>query len=138
MRIWDLPICSSRHIGYFCIRNVLRYERLDWMAYEHICMLNLAPEELPDIRLRSSLFHDQIASDLNMASIQNGSVRSYVLDHRNQAWHLWIVNLFLLENMWAGFGNAHDDEICSSLFWGSQWSAIRKPISICILFDPVD
>ena len=63
------------------------------MAYEHICVLNLAPEELPDVRLSTSLFHDQITSDLNMASIENGSVRSYVLDHRNQAWHLRIVNL---------------------------------------------
>jgi hypothetical protein len=51
-----IPVCSSRHISHLFPRNILRDKRGHGMTDKHICMLDILPQKIPDIRLwRSGL-----------------------------------------------------------------------------------
>lgn len=102
-----LPVSSSGEICDFIHRDVLGHKSRDGVTDEHICLLDLAPQMIPDILLRSSLLVRQVASDLDVGSVQNWSIWSYQLDERDQTRHLRVVNLSR-QYRWL---NAFPDEI---------------------------
>lgn len=88
-----VPVGSSRHIGDLFARHIVWHELWDWMADEHICMLDIVPEKLPHILLRRSSLGDEITSYLDMRSVQYGSVGGHLLYERYKTRHLRVVNL---------------------------------------------
>ena len=69
-------------------------ENRDGMADEHVTILDVAPEEVPDIGLWRASLCNQVAANLNVRSVQHRSVRSGFLDQGDQARHLRVINLF--------------------------------------------
>jgi hypothetical protein len=73
----------------------VRDELGDWMADKHVGLFDVAPEVVPDIILRRTLFSNKITSDLDVGSVENRAVGSEPLDHGNKTRHLRIINLHL-------------------------------------------
>jgi hypothetical protein len=88
-----LPVSSSGKICDALHRNVLGDERRNGVTDEHIGLLDLAPQMVPDILLRSPLLVRQVASDLDMGSVHHRSIWSYQFNERDQTRHLRVVNL---------------------------------------------
>lgn len=72
--------------------------------------------------MRGTGFGDEIAADLDMRAVQDGSVRGDALDHRDQAWHLGIIDL--LDRISTGSNNQnlsviipYYNDVCSTLLW---------------------
>lgn len=95
------------------------------MTDEHICRRNFSIQEMPDIPLWGAFSHHQVASNLNVTSIQDRLVWRQILDQRNQSWDLRVINLATLA-VWMEYWNlAYDNNMCSSLLDRSQWSTGR-------------
>lgn len=71
----------------------MRDELGNRMADEHVSQLNLFPEEAPNVCLWRSLNGDEITSNLDVGSVEDGSVRGDLLDQGNQTGHLRVINL---------------------------------------------
>ena len=63
------------------------------MADEHIRMLDVRPQELPHVILRGAFLPRQVTSDLDVTSVENGSIRGNFLDQWDKSGHLRIINL---------------------------------------------
>lgn len=90
------PIGGGREIGDLLLGNSVRNELGDGVADEHVGALDGVPEEVPDVGLGRALCSSKIASDLDVRSVENGSVGGELLDEGNEARHLRIINLQLL------------------------------------------
>lgn len=87
------PIGGSRKIDDLLTRHVERDKLGDGMADEHISILDVAPEKLPDIVLGGPFLRHEVGPDLNVRAIENWAVRSNFLDQGNETRHLRVVNL---------------------------------------------
>lgn len=58
---------------------------------EHISVLNVVPEIIPDLLLGRALDVDKVTSDLDVRAIDDRELRPNFLDERNEARHLWVV-----------------------------------------------
>lgn len=92
------------------------------MADKEVCLFDTLPEPVPRIRLWGSRYGNEVAPDLDMATVYNRSVRSDLLDQWNQAWHLWVID---------------NDNIRSALFRWNQRSSFAQPVPLGILIDPL-
>ncbi len=90
------PICGRGIIYHLLTRNCVRYEDGDGMTDEHVALLDITPQEVPDIGLWRAWLGDEIAANLNMRSVQDRAIWRQLLDHGNQARHLRVIDLLLL------------------------------------------
>lgn len=89
------------------------------MADEHIYELYPVPEVLPDLLLRTPLDLDEIASDLNVAPVDDLDFWPLLFDERDQAGHLGVVDD---HNIGASFG---------------EWTTLAEPVALGVVYDPV-
>jgi hypothetical protein len=61
------------------------------MANEEIGKLDVVPQVLPDFLLRRALDVYEIATDLNVRTVDDWELRADFLDQGDQTWHLRIV-----------------------------------------------
>ena len=85
------PIGSSTKEGESFDGNRVRDEVPHRVADEEIRMLDVIPEVVPDFLLGGSFFVDEVATDLDVGTVDDGEVWTGLLDQRDQAWHLGIV-----------------------------------------------
>ena len=92
-RSGNLPIASRRQVRNLLRRHGVGHRGWDRVADEHVRFLDIAPEEVPDVGLRRARLGNEIASDLDVRSVEHWSVRRDHLDQRDQARHLRVVDL---------------------------------------------
>ena len=88
------PVGSGREVDDLLARDGVGDEDRDWVADEHITPLDIAPEEVPDIGLWRASLGDEVATDLDVGSVQDRAVRYDLLDQGDEARHLRVVNLY--------------------------------------------
>ena len=71
--------------------DIVWHEVADRVADEEVGMLNVVPEVLPDFFLRRALLVYEIATDLDVGTVNDGEVWAGLLDQRDQARHLGII-----------------------------------------------
>lgn len=69
----------------------MRDEFVHRMTDEHVRMLDVVPEVLPNLVLRRTLHTDQVATDLDMRTVDDRHVRANTSDQRDQARHLRVI-----------------------------------------------
>lgn len=95
------PVGGSRQVNDLFLRNGMRNKLGNWVADEHVGLFDVAPEIVPDIILWRSVNGNEIASDLDVRSVEDRAIRSESLDHRDKPRHLGIIDLYRL--LAAGF-----------------------------------
>lgn len=87
----DIPIGGGTEKGKSLNWNIIGDEFLNRVTDEQVRMLNVVPEILPDLLLGRSWNVDQVASNLDMRSVDDWQVRAILLDEWDETWHLRIV-----------------------------------------------
>lgn len=87
------PVRGSGEINDLLARDIVGDEDGNGVADEHVTTLDITPEEIPDIRLGGASFGDQVAADLDVGPIEDRAVGGRLLDERDKARHLRVVNL---------------------------------------------
>lgn len=95
------PVGGSRQINDLFLGNGMRNKLGNWVADEHVGLFDVTPEIVPDIILWRSVNGNEIASDLDVRSVEDRAIRSESLDHRDKPRHLGIIDLYRL--LVAGF-----------------------------------
>lgn len=88
------PVSGGGKVDNLLAGDVERHKLGDGVADEHVGMLDVAPEEAPDVGLGGALDGDEVASDLDVRSVKNGAVGGDLLDQWDEAGHLGIIDLF--------------------------------------------
>lgn len=110
------PVGSSGKVDNLLAGNVEWHKLGDGVADEHVGMLDVAPEEAPDVGLGGALDGDEVASDLDVRSVKNGAVRGNLLNQWDEAGHLGIIDLF-----WCQFIILWRLNICGDATPDSWW-----------------
>lgn len=87
------PVCRRGHVCHLLAGHVVRNKLRDWVADEHVGMLDVVPQESPDIGLWRTLVGDEIAADLNVRAVEYRAVWRSFLDEWDEAGHLRVVDL---------------------------------------------
>lgn len=87
------PVGGSGEVNNLLLGNRVRNKLGDGVANEQVGLFDVAPEVVPDVILGRTLDGDEIASDLNVRSVQNRAIRCDSLDHGDEARHLRVVDL---------------------------------------------
>ena len=85
------PIGGSTEKGQGLNGDTIRNEVADRMTDEDIRVFDVIPEILPDFLLRRTLLMNEVATDLDVGTVDDGEVGAGLLDQRDQAWHLGII-----------------------------------------------
>ena len=85
------PIGGSTEKGQGLDGDTIRNEVADRVADEEIRVFDVIPEVFPDFLLRRTLLMNEVATDLDMGTVDDGEVWAGLLDQRDQAWHLGII-----------------------------------------------
>ncbi len=74
------PVGSSREVDDLLAGDGMGDEDGDWVADEHVTPFDIAPEEVPDVGLGRASLGDEVATDLDVGSVQDRAVRCDLLD----------------------------------------------------------
>ena len=85
------PIGGGTEKGQGLNGDTIRNEVADRMTDEEIRVLDVIPEVVPDFLLRRILLMNEVATDLDVGTVDDGEVWAGLLDQRDQAWHLGII-----------------------------------------------
>lgn len=98
------PICRRWEVCDLLAGDGVRYEDGNRVANEHVARLDVAPQEIPDVGLGRARLGNEVASDLDMRSIENWAAWCRFLDEWNEAGHLRVINLAWLVHAWYNWG----------------------------------
>jgi hypothetical protein len=90
------PVGSGGEVDDFLLGNRVRNKLGDRVADEQVRLFDVAPEVVPDVILGRTFDGDEIASNLNVRSVQDRAIRRDSLDHGDEARHLRIIDLYRL------------------------------------------
>ena len=85
------PIGGSPEESQGLNRDIVRDEVAHRVADEDIGVFDVIPEIVPDFLLRGTLLVDEIATDLDVGTIDDGELWTGLLDQGDQTWHLGII-----------------------------------------------
>jgi hypothetical protein len=116
------PVGGGREINDLLLGNGMRNKLGNWMTDEHVGLFDVTPEIVPDVILGRSVNGNEVTSDLDVRSVEDRAIRGEPLDHRDKPRHLGIIN---------------ENDVGTALLWGPEWAALREPVSLSIVFNPV-
>lgn len=87
------PISRCWHVRNLIARDVLGNEARDWVADEHVSVLDVIPQVVPNVFLRTARLGNEITADLDVRAIDDRAIRCRFLDERDQARHLRVIDL---------------------------------------------
>lgn len=85
------PVGGSTKESQSLNGDVVRDEVAHGVTDEEIRMFDVIPEVFPDFLLRRALLVNEIATDLDVGTVDDGEIWAGLLDQRDQAWHLGII-----------------------------------------------
>lgn len=87
------PVGGSGEVDNLLTRDIEWHKFGDGVADEHVCILDVTPQERPNVVLRGPILGNKVGSNLDVGSIENGAFGSDLLDQGNETRHLRIINL---------------------------------------------
>ena len=85
------PIGGSAEESQSLDGDIVRNEVAHRMTDEDIRMLDVVPKVFPNFLLRRALLVNEVTTDLDVGTVDDGEVWASLLDQRDQAWHLGII-----------------------------------------------
>ena len=86
-----IPVSSSTKEGQLLRRHVTWHEFVHRVTDEHVRMLDVVPQVLPDLLLGRASNVYEVRTNLNMRTIDDGQFRSDFLDQGNETRQLRVI-----------------------------------------------